>query len=505
MIQDARELPDGATLDTDLAIVGAGAAGITLALALAGAPFRVCLIESGGLEPDEETQRLAEAENVGLPYGPIEATRLRYFGGTTNHWGGWCRPLDGLDFQVRDWVPLSGWPIDRAVLDPYYARANQICEAGPFAYDDVAGWEKKLGIEGFELPGAGMARRVIQFSPPTRFGKRYLTELKAAANLFILLHATAVEIHATENAAEVAGLSLATLDGRRFRLTARLYVLAAGGIENARLLLLSDGVQTTGLGNGSDMVGRCFMEHPHIYSMATLLLRTHDPVSRLYLEDQYVDGTALRGNFMPTEDFQRSQRVLNATFTIGVSARLPERGAVPENEHPLAVPLLDLLHDAAGGPPPDGFGVRVGVGGAGEQRPNLDSRVTLSTERDALGLRRGRLDWRLTPEDKASLLRNLKALGAEFAASGLGRLNVDLPEGDSWPAELTGGNHHMGTTRMAADPRNGVVDADCRVHGIANLYIAGSSVFPTSGAANPTLTIVALALRLADHIRERMA
>jgi choline dehydrogenase-like flavoprotein len=143
--------------------------------------------------------------------------------------------------------------------------------------------------------------------------------------------------------------------------------------------------------------------------------------------------------------------------------------------------------------------------GAGEQQPNRDSRVTLSDRRDALGLPMTRLDWRLTAADKASLRRNLRALGAEFAAAGIGRLHLTLPEGDAWPEELTGGNHHMGTTRMAADPRQGVVDADCRVHGIDNLYVAGSSVFPTCGAANPTLTIVALALRLADHLRERLS
>jgi choline dehydrogenase-like flavoprotein len=505
MIQDLRQLADGEALDTDVAIVGGGAAGIALARALAGAPFRVCLIESGGLEPDEAIQKLAEADNAGLPYGPIEATRLRYFGGTTNHWGGWCRPLDDIDFQKREWVPLSGWPIGRADLDPYYAAASGVCEAGPFAYDDVDGWEARLGMGGFPLPGAGMGRRVIQFSPPTRFGERYRAELEAASNLLLLLHANLVEIRATDNAAEVAGLALATLDGRRHGVSAKLYVLAAGGIENARLLLLSNQVQTEGLGNGNDMVGRCFMEHPHVYSMANLLLRDVSAVSPLNLDEQETDGTGLRGNFMPSEAFQRRERIQNATFTIGISARFPSRDDVPVAEEKLTAPLLDLLHAWAGRSAADGSGVRIGIGGAGEQRPNPDSRVTLSGARDALGLRRGRLDWRLSPEDKASLVRNLRALGAEFAAAGLGRLHVDLPPGESWPDDLTGGNHHMGTTRMAADPRDGVVDANCRVHGLANLYVAGSSVFPTCGAANPTLTLVALALRLADHIRERMA
>ena len=505
MYQDARQIPDGTALDTDLAIIGAGAAGITLARALAGAPFRICLIESGGLEPEEDIQALAGGESVGVPYGPLEATRLRQFGGSTGHWGGWCRPLDALDFERRDWVEQSGWPIGRAELDPYYPAASAVCEAGPFAYDDIAGWEGKLGVAGFMPPGGDMVRRVIQFSPPTRFGERYRADLAAAPNLLTLLHANVVDLAASDNAAEVAGLTLATLDGKRHRLTARCYVLAAGGIDNARMMLLSNGVQPAGLGNGGDMVGRCFMEHPHIYSMGNLLLPDISTISPLCLDDQDLAGQGLRGNFMPSAPFQRSRRLLNATFTLGVSARFASRAEIGAGEHPLAAPLLDVLRDGARPTAGVPFGFRVGIGGAGEQSPNRASRVTLGEDRDALGLPRARLDWRPTRDDKASLLRNLRALGASFAAAGLGRLHVTLPDDDDWPADLVGGNHHMGTTRMAAAPKDGVVDGDCRVHGIGNLYIAGSSVFATSGAANPTLTIVALALRLADHLRGRLA
>lgn len=504
MFQDARQALDGTTFDTELAIIGAGAAGITLARALADAPFRVCLIESGGIEADAATQALAGGENVGLPYGPLEGTRLRQLGGSTNHWGGWCRPLDEIDFEARPWIPLSGWPIGRADLDPYYVEASRICEAGPFAYDDVAGWEAKAGTTGFTLPGAGMARRVIQFSPPTRFGARYGAELKGAENLRVLLHANVVNIQASDDAVRVTHLDLATLDGRRQRVRAKAYVLAAGGIENARLLLLSNGVQAAGLGNGSDMVGRCFMEHPHLYSMGNLLLRDLSPLSALSLADHEIDGQGLRGNFMPTPGFLRAERLQNATFTIGVSRRFESRDEIGPDEHPLTGPLLDLLHDQTGTRDSAPYGIRVGIGGAGEQRPNRDSRLTLGETRDALGLKMSRLDWRLAPEDKASLRRNLRALGAAFAAAGLGRLQLSLPAGDAWPDDLTGGNHHMGTTRMAADPKDGVVDAECRVHGIANLYVAGSSLFATSGAANPTLTIVALALRLADHLKRRL-
>jgi hypothetical protein len=239
--------------------------------------------------------------------------------------------------------------------------------------------------------------------------------------------------------------------------------------------------------------------------MGNLLLSDVTPVSSLALDDQEVDGIGLRGNFMPSAAFQRARQVQNATFTVGIATRFETRAAAAADASPLTAPVLDLLRGGRADVPASPYGVRLGIGGAGEQQPNRDSRVTLSDRRDALGLPMTRLDWRLTAADKASLRRNLRALGAEFAAAGIGRLHLTLPEGDSWPDDLTGGNHHMGTTRMAADPRQGVVDADCRVHGIDNLYVAGSSVFPTCGAANPTLTIVALALRLADHLRERLS
>jgi choline dehydrogenase-like flavoprotein len=138
-----------------------------------------------------------------------------------------------------------------------------------------------------------------------------------------------------------------------------------------------------------------------------------------------------------------------------------------------------------------------------EQAPNPDSRVVLSRERDALDCPRVALCWRTSPLDKRTAHRAREIFGEELWRAGAGRLQSSLEgEGKPWPARLRGARHHMGTTRMHSDPRRGVVDANCRVHGIANLYVAGSSVFPTSGAANPTLTIVALALRLAGHVNQ---
>lgn len=247
MITDARSLPKNTEIDTDVCVVGAGAAGITLARELSGQSFSVCLLESGGLEFQEDTQSLYAGENVGLPYN-LANERLRFFGGTTNHWGGYCRPLDDIDFKVRDWIPNSGWPFDKAHLIPYYERALKICQLGePYTFD-VADWESE---ETPRLPFIGnrVVTKLFRLSPPTRFGRVYRNEISRSGNISTYLHANAVEIETDENARTVTRLRVASLEGNSFWVSAKLFILATGGIENPRLLLNSNKRQSVGLGN----------------------------------------------------------------------------------------------------------------------------------------------------------------------------------------------------------------------------------------------------------------
>lgn len=515
MIEDARSLEAGTLIETDLAIIGGGAAGITLALELAGSGLDICLLESGGLEYEEETQKLYEGGIAPRWYFPLHQCRLRYFGGSTNHWGGWCRPLAPIDFEARDWVPHSGWPITRADLDPWYQRAQPLIEAGPFRYESPEFWEQRFGEPMPVFPLGRVTTEFFQYSPPTRFGSRYRDELAAAGNVRILLHANVTEIESNEAASEVSGLQVATLAGNRFRVRARACVLAAGGIENARLLLHSSRVRPAGLGNDRDLVGRFFMEHPHVPLMAHVACTRPAVLPSIYTQHLLHEKATVHALLVPTETLLREERLLNAGFTVGVMGTYDRDGAPPQDERN-SRPVYELLQDLGGDtgtppgagprgwPPAGAVGALMVLGGACEQVPDPDSRVTLGAERDALGMQRAQLDWRLSRRDVDSLYRVLHEIGREFGAMGMGRLRPFVGAAEDWPAEVLGGNHHMGTTRMAQDPAHGVVDADCRVHGIANLYIAGSSVFPTGGAANPTLTIVALALRLADHLRGRL-
>jgi choline dehydrogenase-like flavoprotein len=502
VFRDARELPDGAVIESDVCIIGAGAAGITLARDLSGSGLRVCLLEGGGLEPDGESQGLYRGRNTGLPYVDLEDCRLRYFGGTTNHWGGWCRPLDPEDFEPHDWLAHSGWPLRFEDLRPYYLRAQRTCEIGGFEYDAKA-LSRRGGRPLLPLDASRVASLGYHFSPPTRFGTRYHDALVQSANVTVWLHANLVNIRLDAHGARVEALQCATLGGRRFTVRAGRHVLALGAIENARLLLASSDRRPEGVGNAEGLVGRYFMEHPHLYRAGHLLL------------DRAVDASFYRPHsadtFDEATDRARPVRIIGALGLpgplrirqgiLGMACTLTrlDLERIDERERFDAVgpsALRPLLKVAPGELALYEIAVR------SEQSPIPESRVRLIDEHDALGLPRCELVWRLGDRDLLDVQRTLQRIGAELGRSGIGRLWLaEDADGRFAPPRIDGGCHHMGTTRMSADRRTGVVDADGRVHGCPNLYIAGSSVFPTGGFANPTLTIVALAHRLADHLR----
>ncbi|MEN8174346.1 MAG: GMC family oxidoreductase [Pseudomonadota bacterium] len=509
MYLDARELPEYSPLEADVAIVGGGPAGITLARALAKSGAEILLVESGGLEPDAETQNLYHGQSVGIPY-PLEGSRLRFLGGSSNHWGGYCLPLDEIDFEQRDWVPYSGWPISRDELAPYYAAASEIVEIAPARFDDAAYWEAETGEPLLPFPAGRLKHRFYQFSPPTRFGTRYGPELERQHNIRVVLHCNVTNIATGPAAEAVRHLDTRTLTGLSHRIHAKTYILATGGIENARLLLLSSDRVPSGLGNQHDLVGRFFMEHPHLGGFADVVLADPDRLATIYHDRILVKERPAQVAFVPTPDLLRRKRLLNASFTIALGEKYSgDETGDRASQH------LDMLRAAAaivsrgsedlrptGGTT---IGARYGIGCACEQTPNPESRVTLSTQTDTLGLRRARLDWRLAEQDRRSVVEHMRSFAYEFGALGLGRIRLLVEDDGQWPDIVSGGSHHMGTTRMSHDPKTGVVDANCRVHGMSNLYVAGSSVFPTCGSANPTLTLVALAMRLADHLKSRPA
>ncbi len=525
MLNDARRVPTGTTLAADVCIIGAGAAGITLACELAEGSQKVLLLESGGFDFDEATQALYQGEIVGHPLNAPDVSRLRYFGGTTNHWGGMCAPLAAEDFRLRPWVQYSGWPIAADDLAPYWRRAVPYVQISSDTFS-AGDWADELpAIFRGNTLGDRLAPLLFQQSPPTRFGEVFRERLTAAKSVETLLHANVLSLITDADGRAVERIAVGCLDGNRFTVRARVFILAAGAIENARLLLLSDGVQPTGLGNGNDLVGRFFMGHPQFDEGARIVLEAPTAAAAKPL------GSTLRTYAMLRLNAETAAREQLPGFAAHLdpraSAAAPTLHQTPSylalkrlvarikgTEFPTttaAEDLLTVLGDLDG--LASGLYTRFGkapildVRPQCEQVPNPASRVYLGHERDALGLRRIVVEWRLTDLDLLGMRRGLAIVGEAFAGSGLGRLHTSEELREATPQTLacTEAWHHIGTTRMSADPRSGVVDRDCRVHGTTNLYVVGSSVFPTTGIVNPTFTIVALAIRMADHLRDRMA
>jgi choline dehydrogenase-like flavoprotein len=523
---DARSVPRGTKLETDVCIVGAGAAGITLARELSGSSIRVAVLESGGFEYDTETQSLYQGPSVGLPYTDLNVPRLRFFGGTTNHWGGICRPFEEADFEARDGIRFTGWPIRKSEIDPFYDRAAEVVRL-PSREWDLSHWAPPDELAPLDLPPDRIVSRAAQTVVPDlrSFGTGYRDQLRRAQNVTVYLHANATGVEADEAGGTATSVQVATLSGNRFSVGARVFVLATGAVENARLLFLSNQRQPRGLGNQHDLVGRFFLEHPRFLGGTIVPFGRHPNLG--FYDDHAVEGGRVRGYLASSKEFQLAEGLLDLQFRLELGyGEAPEeasdfarhvltlagdleswqRIAIPGT--PFPIPYLDVVREALDSPEDTyiylhGRIETIGVTTRFEQAPNPDSRILPVRERDELGMQRVALDWRLSDVDRHNVRRSLELLGAELGRAGIGRLRILFDENEpGWPDDLGGGQHHMGTTRMSDDPKQGVVDRNCRVHGMSNLYVAGSSVFPTPGGGTPTLMLVALAIRLADRLKE---
>ncbi|MFL6604066.1 MAG: FAD-dependent oxidoreductase [Steroidobacteraceae bacterium] len=547
MIDDSSQLNDGESLSADVCIVGAGAAGITLALELAGTGIDVLLLESGGFEPETQTQSLYEGTVADERlHSPPHRYRERRFGGSTTIWGGRCVPFDEIDFEARDYVPSSGWPITLADLMPHYPRANRLCEAGEFEYRAAGAFAQppRPMIDGFQSEHFS-SDSLERFSCPTNFAARYERRLRNAANVRVLLHSNLVGVVFHPNAQAVESVVLSNLAGKKFTVRAAHVVLAVGGLEVPRVLLSNRDKWANGIGNEHDVVGRYYM--CHIAGTIGTLKQNgpHDRVVHGYEVSH--EGIYCRRRLALTAATQRRLRIGNFVArlhhpritdpqhrTAVLSALQLAKGLISyeygkrlhgEERVTFGTWMSHIRNVLAGPHELLAFGhhmlrdrflaarkfpsiiVKSSAGHYSldfhaEQEPIPSSRVTLDAQRDPLGLPRLRVDWKYGAGDIATARQAVKLFAEDIARCAIGVFEYDPA---SIELEMTRygayGGHHLGTARMGTNPRASVVDANCRIHGLSNLYVAGGAVFPTSSQANPTLTIVALAVRLAAHLR----
>ena len=523
MIGDLRDRDCGAELSADLCIVGAGAAGIAIAREFLDTRTEVILLDSGGLRRSADTEALNRGHSDGMPPESLTESRARLLGGATALWAGQCLPPEPGTFEQRPWVPYSGWPFGHEQVEPYHRRAEALFRIEGETYD-----ERVWDAFGVTRPAVDRARLGHQFSvwcPRPHLGRLYRRRLAASRNVKVLLHATAIELITTTAGDRFDSVRIATPEGKTARVRARACVVCGGGVENARLLLASTGAHPEGAGNGRDLVGRFFQEHPNLHA-ASIAGADVSRLQELY-GLFYRRGIRYLPRLVLSPELQRTEEVLSCSahpvFHFAEDSGIEAARRVYRSARSRRRPdeLRGELRRIAGDLPrlasiahsrvargrsarvrPDMVTLQVYA----EQAPNPESRVTLSSHRDRFGIPLPHVDWRLTEQDRRTSNAMVRGVAAEFRRLNLGEIRPEgwLADAD-WAGHVSDSYHHMGTTRMGTDPATSVVDENSRVHGIDGLFVAGSSVFPASGYVNPTLMIVSLAIRLGDHLKSALA
>jgi choline dehydrogenase-like flavoprotein len=517
MLIDARSLEPGSIIEARYCIIGSGMGGAAVAQKLAAARQDVLIVEAGGLEMNAGSVASITAEHVGRSFN-MPLTRCIELGGTSNQWHGICAPLDELDFETREWVQGSGWPITRRQMNGYYGQAADMLGVPGDGHFEPGEMKSSLAdrLGDFDTNRAVVDPKLVHFKKPPVRWKQTLVQLARAGTLRCLLNASALELIVAPNGSTVGELIVGTR-GTRVTVRADVFIVCAGALETPRLLLNSRRVCVKGIGNDRDLVGRYLLDHPVGHYCK---LRFHHPTrAPLYASLPLSGDVGMMAGLMMRPDQQRQRRLANhyvwirpsvsaariddellLSFLAVRSARdlsLRQAIAIVTNRD---IAYRILVHR---------FGIRPKFRFGDlffmtEQLPNRDSRVALSGRGDEYGYPVAAVNWQLLAEDIDGFLEYARVLFEEGLQSGQHTLaRVDDPS--IWDRTLASAAHHLGTARMASSPRDGVVDENLKVFGMANLFVCDGSVFATAGSVNPSLTITALGIRLAEHLVARQA
>jgi choline dehydrogenase-like flavoprotein len=522
VIIDLNSLDSATPVRSEVCIVGCGAIGMAMARELNRHRIDTVVVDGGAERDEPQTQALYDCEMVGLTLGGATDGRFRVLGGSTTRWGGQALPMDAIDFERRDWVAHSGWPIRMDEVARYYSQVAEYMDIDDADYE--AGLARDLRAVAPAVDQRVLRYHFSKWAPQPNLRRLYLADFRRAPHLRLLTHANVTRIDLTQGRSAVERLTVRSLQGCSATIEAHYVILCTGGIENARLLLTNDHQVQGGIGNEHDVVGRFLQDHPTARA-ATIEASSSRRLQAMF-NQYYRRGRKYAVRLSASTEFQCKFRTLNlssgitfeapADSAVGALKRVHGRllgracGGTPltdllalgKSATSLILPAYEYVVRGRQYVPNATYTVHV----ISEQEPDPSSRVSLAEQRDALGVRKARIDWRLQPSVARSVRLFAQTLSAEFNRLQLGRLRLArglAADDEGYAPVLADANHHIGTTRMSDDPRSGVVDARCKVHGIDNLYVGGSSVFPTGGHSNPTFTALALAFRTCAELRHR--